>query len=315
MKIVIFAANGYIGNVLVDYFLHKKQEVVAITRRPSTFPPGVENLLWDGRTLQKSWTQGLENADLVINLAGKSVNCRYNAANKREIFDSRTYATEAIAKAIQQCQYPPKLWVNAASATIYRHAEDRPMDEIGGELGTGFSVEVCKKWEKTFFDSPTPHTRKIALRMAIVLGSSDGVFLRLQNLVRYGLGGKQGNGRQMFSWIHDQDLCRVFDFLLANEQLSGIFNVASPHPISNAHLMKTIRQAMKVSFGFPASSWLLKIGAVLIGTETELILKSRWVVPTRLVNAGFVFECGELESAIACIIETQKVQVKRESHD
>ena len=303
MKVVIFAANGYIGNVLVDYYSNKGAEVFAITRRHSGFTAGVQNLLWDGRTLDKNWSQSLEKADLVINLAGKSVNCRYNEKNKKEIFDSRTFATEVIAKAIQQCINPPVLWVNSASATIYRHAEDRPMDELTGEIGSGFSVEVCKKWEKTFFDAQTLNTRKIALRMAIVLGSKDGVFLRLQNLVKFGLGGKQGNGKQMFSWIHDKDLCRLFDFLVENKQLEGVYNAAAPGPVSNENIMATIREAMHMSIGLPAPKWLLEIGAVLIGTETELIFKSRWVVPVKLLQAGFNFEFPDIKEAVRNIVK------------
>jgi uncharacterized protein (TIGR01777 family) len=302
MKIVIFAANGYIGRVLVDYYTRKNAEVIAVTRKPSLFPSGVTNVLWDGKTYEDSWANHLNEAELVINLAGKSVNCRYTEQNKKEIFDSRTFATEVIAKAISQCAIPPKLWVNSASATIYRHAEDRPMDELTGEIGSGFSVEVCKKWERTFFESQTPATRKVALRMAIVLGNSEGVFLRLKNLVRFGLGGKQGNGKQMFSWIHDQDLCRIFDFLLENETLEGVYNAASPNPISNEKIMTTIRRQMQMPFGLPSPAWLLEMGALLIGTETELIFKSRWVVPTKLIQAGFRFQFPTIEEAVNDIL-------------
>ena len=189
MKVIIFAANGYLGKVLVHHFVQKQDEVVAITRNPCSFSKGVKNLLWDGKTVETNWAESLNAADVIINLAGKSVNCRYNERNKRESFDSRTLATQAIEKAFASCEIAPKLWINSASATIYRHAEDRAMDEFSGEIGTGFSVEVCQKWEKTFFESETPKTRKIALRMAIVLGKSDGVFVRLRNLVRLPLRG------------------------------------------------------------------------------------------------------------------------------
>jgi len=302
MKIVIFAANGYIGRVLVDYYTRKNAEVIAVTRKPCLFPSGVTNVLWDGKKYEDSWANHLNEAELVINLAGKSVNCRYTEQNKKEIFDSRTFATEVIAKAISQCAIPPKLWVNSASATIYRHAEDRPMDELTGEIGSGFSVEVCKKWESTFFESQTSATRKVALRMAIVLGDSEGVFLRLKNLVRFGLGGKQGSGKQMFSWIHDQDLCRIFDFLLENETLEGVYNASAPNPISNERIMTTIRKQMQMPFGLPSPAWLLEMGAILIGTETELIFKSRWVVPTKLLQADFRFQFPTIEEAVNDIL-------------
>ena len=303
MKVVIFAANGYIGRVLTNYYADKKAEVVAITRSPFTYRNDITNLIWDGKNVNSSWTKALDGASLVINLAGKSVNCRYSEKNKKEIFDSRINATQAIAEAIQQCSRPPELWINSASATIYRHAEDKPMDEINGEIGTGFSVEVCKKWEKIFFETNTKCSRKIALRMAIVLGKNDGAFKRLQNMVKAGLGGRQGKGTQMFSWIHDFDLCNIMDFLVASRNLEGVYNAASPHPITNARLMNVIRNTMKVSFRIPSPKWLLKIGAFLIGTETELILKSRWVVPTKLLNAGFIFEYPEINTAVTEIIK------------
>lgn len=302
MKVIIFAANGYIGQVIAQHFVKKNAEVIAITRNACAFPSGVENKIWDGKTYNSSWGTSLENADLVINLAGKSVNCRYNESNKKAIFDSRLESTKVIANAINQCTTPPKLWINSASATIYRHAEDRPMDEDSGEIGTGFSVEVCKSWEKTFFESETVNTRKIALRMAIVLGKSDGVFIRLKNLVHFGLGGKQGNGNQMFSWIHDQDLCRLVDFLIENKSCEGIYNASAPNPITNKKIMAILRKTMGIRLGLPSPKWLLEIGAWLIGTETELILKSRWVVPYKLQKAGFIFHFPTIEEAFNDIL-------------
>jgi len=298
MKVIIFAANGYIGHVLVRHYVAKNAEVIAITRTPIDFPIAVKNKIWDGRTLDTIWANELNGADVVVNLAGKSVNCRYTKRNMKAIFDSRTYSTEVIAKAIQNCSVPPKLWINSASATIYRHAEDRPMDENTGELGSGFSVEVCKKWERTFFESTTPFTRKVALRMAIVLGKSDGVYLRLKNLVRFGLGGKQGNGKQMFSWIHEQDVCGIVDFMVENENLTGIYNASSPNPVTNNEIMRTIRKSLGLPFGLPSPKWLLEIGAVFIGTETELILKSRWVVPSKLLDAGYAFRSPTFKDAM-----------------
>lgn len=305
MKVVIFAANGYVGRVLVHHYSLQQAEVVAVSRRPFPVPSGVIQVRWDGKNYEETWASHLDDADLVVNLAGKSVNCRYNEGNKQEIIDSRIFAVKAIAKAIQQCGTPPKVWVNAASATIYRHAEDRPMDELTGEIGSGFSVEVCKKWESTFLESVTPDTRKIALRMAIVLGKEDGVFVRLQNLVRWGLGSKQGNGKQMFSWIHEYDLCRLIDFVYQHEDLQGVYNASAPYPESNDRVMFLIRKAMHMPLGLPAPRLLLELGALLIGTETELILKSRWVLPTKLLQAGFQFRHPSLQEAIGEIVSGQ----------
>ena len=303
MKVVIFAANGYIGKVLCNYFAERGNEVIAVTRRATVYNEKIINLLWDGKSQSSNWNNDLEGTHIVINLAGKSVNCRYNDKNKKEIFDSRTFSTEAIGLAIRNCKNPPGLWINSASATIYRHAEDRPMDEITGEIGTGFSVEVCKKWEKTFFGTQTPDTRKVALRMAIVLGDQDGVFVRLKRLAQFGLGGRQGSGKQMFSWIHDEDICRIVEFIYDNKDLAGVYNASSPNPVTNDQIMSSIRKGMGISFGLPSPKWLLSIGALVIGTELELIFKSRWVVPKKLLDAGFTFNHPTIELAIGNILK------------
>jgi uncharacterized protein (TIGR01777 family) len=193
---------------------------------------------------------------------------------------------------------PPALWINVTSATIYRHAEDRPQDEETGEIGTGFSIDVCREWEATFFNTNTPKTRKIALRMSIVMGASDGAFPRLLNLVKMGMGGRQGNGEQYVSWVHEQDTARCTEWLLEHTELDGVINCTAPGPIKNKTFMRYIREAVRMPFGLPAPEWLLKIGAVIIGTETELILKSRWVLPRRLLSSGFVFQFPEAESAV-----------------
>lgn len=299
MKIVIAGANGYLGRVLTHYYAEKKYDVVALTRTLFDFGSGVRNILWDGKTAHSSWACSLNDADVLINLTGKSVDCRYTQANRQAIFDSRTSATEALCNAINNCPHPPKLWINAASATIYRHADDRPMDEITGEIGNGFSVDVCQKWEKTFFDSATPNTRQVALRIAIVLGPLSNVVQKLKTLTLFGLGGKQGHGRQKFSWIDERDLCEIVDFVCKNKHLEGIYNASSPNPIDNANLMKWIRQVLQVPFGLPAPKWLLEIGALLLGTETELILKSRWVLPCKLTEDGFIFRFPHIEHTLS----------------
>ena len=239
---------------------------------------------------------------MLVNLCGKNVNCRYTAKNREAIIQSRLLPTELLGKAIGEMENPPKLWINITSATIYRHAEDRYQDEINGEIGTGFSVEVCKAWENSFFNADTPQTRKIALRMGIVLGKSDGAFPRLLNLVKLGMGGKQGNGGQYVSWVHEQDAALSIEWLLLHKEIEGIINCTAPEPIKNYFLMQQIRKFYGIAFGLPATAWLLTIGAKIIGTETELILKSRWVKPTLLLNAGFKFKYPEIETAVRDIL-------------
>jgi uncharacterized protein len=303
-RIIIAGGRGYLGTVLARYF-RKTWEVVILSRKPMTSFDSEHNIRfvhWDGQSLG-NWTKELEGAEVVINLAGKSVNCRYNKKNKQEIFDSRTNATTIIGKAIKLVATPPKLWINSSSATIYRHAEDKDMDELEGEIGEGFSVEVAKRWEKTFYDFNIKNIRKIALRTAIVLGKTEGVMLRLLNLVKFGLGGKNASGSQFVSWIHENDFCRAVSFLIEQEQIGGNVNLSSPNPITNDFLMKSIRKIKKISFGLPATKWMLKIGAFLLGTETELILKSRRVIPRRLLKSGFVFQYPNIEEALIEIIQ------------
>lgn len=292
MKIVIAGGTGFVGKFLTQKFTASGYQVLIISRQHG-------HINWDKPSLI---IEALENADMLINLAGKSVDCRYNEKNKKEIYDSRIDTTNILGKAMLHCKNPPPLWINSSTATIYRHAEDRPMTESGGETGTGFSVNVATNWEKAFFGFKLPATRQVALRMAIVLGKSGGVIKPLKNLVRFGLGGKQGNGNQMFSWIHIEDLYRIISFIQEHGELSGVFNTAAPTPVSNKLLMQSIRKHMGIVFGLPAPSWLLKIGAIIIKTETELILKSRWVIPERLSAAGFQFQYPDMDTALKHIL-------------
>jgi len=292
-KIVIAGGTGFVGQYLNKKFTAEGYEVILISRNKN-------HVGWDNISLM---TEALENADMLINLAGKSVDCRYNQKNKKEIFDSRIDTTRRLGEAINSCKNPPPLWINSSTATIYRHAEDRPMTESTGEIGTGFSVNVATNWEKTFFSFTLPQTRQVALRMAIVLGNTGGVIKPLQNLVRFGLGGKQGSGKQMFSWIHMEDLYRVITFVQQHNELSGVLNTAAPNPVTNKIFMQQLRTGMGAWFGFPAPVWLLKIGAVLIKTETELILKSRWVIPERLLAAGFQFQYADIDTAFKQILD------------
>lgn len=212
-----------------------------------------------------------------------------------------TDATRAIGLAIREVAVPPKLWINAASATIYRHAADRPQDEYTGEFGNGFSVQVCQLWEKTFEEQRTPFTRKVALRMAITLGEG-GVIIPYLNLLKCWLGGHQGNGRQMYSWVHIEDVCRSIDWFFDHPELEGAYNISAPEPVSNREFMATLRKTTRHRIGLPAYTWMLTIGAALIGTETELILKSRWVLPAKLAGTGFDFQYPQLDKALTSII-------------
>ncbi|HEU4554961.1 MAG TPA: TIGR01777 family oxidoreductase [Chitinophaga sp.] len=300
-KIVIAGGTGFIGQGLIDHF-GKENDLVILTRHPKRNHGRVTYACWDGRTLG-GWETLLEHADLLINLTGKSVNCRYTQKNKQEIFDSRTNATTVLGEAIRTLAHPPGLWINAASATIYRHAEDRPMDEFTGEIENDFSVQVCKKWEQTFNDITLPYTRKIILRIAVTLGPQGGVMQPYLNLVKWGLGGQQGNGRQMFSWVHITDVCRMIAWLYEQPQLAGAFNCSAPNPVPNKTFMHTLRKAGGHYIGLPAPAWMLALGARIIGTETELLLKSRWVLPTRITQAGFTFRYPQLQPAFENILQ------------
>lgn len=291
-KVVLAGGTGFIGTFLENKFKALGYEVCIISRQAQHIP-------WDNLD---GIVEAVDHAELLINLAGKSVDCRYNEKNKREIVESRTETTRILGKAIENCSSPPPLWINSSTATIYRHAEDRPMTEENGEIGSGFSVEVAKAWEDAFFSFNLPHTRQVALRIAIVLGPDGGVMTPFINLVRFGLGGIQGPGNQMFSWIHIEDIFGIIMFLKDREELSGVFNCSSPHPITNRELMTELRKAMNRKIGLPSPKWLLEIGAVMIKTETELILKSRWVIPDRLERAGYPFKFMEIDQALAHIL-------------
>ena len=259
-------------------------------------------LPWDGET-EGPWVEALEDSDVCINLTGRSVNCRYGAANRREITESRVVSTKLLNQVISALRCPPWVWLNASTATIYRHALDRPMDEAHGELGGNepgapdtwnFSIGVAKAWEQAFFEEPTPRTRKVAMRSAITFSPDrGGAFDVLLGLVRHGLGGKQGSGQQFVSWIHELDLTRSVEWLIGQEQFEGVVNLAAPNPVRNFEFMRAIREAWGGMPGLPLTPWMVEVGAVFLRTESELILKSRQVVPGRLAEAGFRFEYEE----------------------
>jgi uncharacterized protein (TIGR01777 family) len=255
---------------------------------------------WDAKSFS-DWEAALESANVIINLAGKSVDCRYTEKNKAEILASRIDSTKILNEAILQCKNPPKHFINSSTATIYRHSEDKEMDEYTGEIGNDFSMNVAKSWEKTFYETETPKTMKTAIRTSIVLGKDGGAFVPLKKLTQLGFGGKNGNGKQFISWIHEKDFARAVEFIIEKE-LSGSINVVSPKPIRNEVFMKKLQQAIGIPFGLPISKSMLEIGAKIIKTETELVLKSRNVIPKRLTENGFEFEFGDLEKTFKNLI-------------
>lgn len=292
-KLIIAAGTGFLGNVLIQHFKNKFEEIVILTRGKSEIKNQIKYVNWNAKSFS-GWEKELENVDVVINLAGKSVDCRYTKKNKAEILASRIDSTKILNEAILQCENPPKHFINSSTATIYSHSEDKEMDEYTGEIGNDFSMNVAKTWEKTFYEVETPKTLKTAIRTSIVLGKNGGGFIPLKKLTLFGLGGKNGNGSQFVSWIHEKDFSKAVEFIIEKE-LSGSINVVSPKPIRNKEFMKKIQKAIGIPFGLPISKSLLEFGAKIIKTEIELVLKSRNVIPKRLTENGFEFEFGDLD--------------------
>ena len=289
-SIVIVAANGFLGRVLSRHFLAQGWSVVGIARDPQGIVDGVDFVYWDGKHLGE-WCEALEWVDVLVNLTGRSVNCRYGEKNKKAILDSRVQTTALLDEAVSQCAHPPKVWINSSTATIYRHAEDRPQGDADGEIGAGFSVEVAKAWKKAFFAQEIAKVRKVAMRTAMVMDDEpETVWTVLQRLARFGLGGTMGNGRQMVSWIAAEDFAHAVEWMAVREQATGTYNVVAPKAVPNRELMRLVRASVGARAGLPATRWMLELGAFVLRTETELILKSRWVQPTRLLEEGFKFE-------------------------
>ena len=297
--VVLAGASGFIGRYLRARFEQDGWTVRTIGRRAA----GASAARWDED--DDGIARVLNGATLLVNLAGRSVSCRYSARNKAAILASRVRTTEALGRAVALCQEPPSTWLNASTGTIYRDARDRPQSENDGELGTGFSVDVARSWEAALEAAATPGTRKIPLRIAIVLGPGGGALRPIANLARFGLGGHMGDGNQKFSWIHIEDLYRCIRFLDARTDLTGPVNVSSPDVVSNHELMRLVRRAYRARLGLRTPAWLLRAGAVVLHTETELVLKSRWVLPQKLLSAGFVYRQPELGGALQQIAGTR----------
>ena len=293
-KLVIVGGNGFLGRHLRRYFEDAGYQVVAISRT------GPGDVRWDARTLG-SWTWELEGADLLVNLAGRTVDCRYTPAHRREILTSRTDTTQLLGAAVAACARPPRAWLNSSTATIY---VDTPgaapaNTEAAGTLGTNFSEDVARQWEATFMACATPATRQVALRTAIVLGNDGGAFPVMARLARWGLCSPQGTGQQWVSWLHITDFCRAVEFLATHEALRGPVNICAPHPLPNREFNALLARHARPLLRLPQPRWLLEIGAFVLRTETELILKSRKVYPQRLLEAGFQFDYPTCAAAMA----------------
>lgn len=297
MKIVLPGGTGQVGTLLARAMHRDGHEIVVLSRSPHSAAWRVVS--WDAQTLG-DWAKEIDGADAVINLAGRSVNCRYTPENRRSILESRIQSTAVVGQAIAQAKSPPEVWLQSSTATIYAHRYDAPNDEDTGIIGGAeqnapetwrFSIEVAQAWESALDEAETPRTRKVALRSAMTMSpDSDGVFDVLLRLVRYGLGGKSGDGRQYVSWIHEEDFVRAVYWLIEHDEISSAVNLAAPNPLPNAEFMRILREAWGIRFGLPATAWMLEVGAFFLKTETELVLKSRRVVPGRLLEHGFQFQ-------------------------
>jgi len=297
LNIVIAGGSGQIGTILARALFARGHAVTVLSRRPSN-PRPWRVVAWDGRTVD-TWAGELEGADAVINLCGRSVDCRYNEANRRAILESRTFSTQALGAAVGNARRPPGVWLQASTATIYAHSFDQPNDELTGQLGGNepnapdtwrFSIEIAKAWEAEALASVPPHTRLVLMRSAMTMSADPGgVFDILLRLVRFELGGHAGDGRQYISWIHEADFVQAVLWLIQHPEISGPVNLAAPAPLPNREFMAVLRAAWGTRLGLPSPAWLLEVGAALIRTETELILKSRRVVPGILAEYGFRF--------------------------
>ncbi|MQS16884.1 TIGR01777 family protein [Streptomyces kaniharaensis] len=307
MKIVISGGSGHLGMLLDRTLTAAGHEVVILTRRPRR----EREVGWDGETLGR-WAAEVDGSDVVVNLAGRSVNCRYTETNRRAMMDSRINSTRVLGEAVAAAERPPAVWLQMSTATIYSHRHDAPNDERDGLIGGDepdapaywrYSIEIARAWEQAQRDADTPHTRKVALRTAVVLGPERGGALdALSWLARLGVGGPIAGGRQYVSWIHDRDFARAVEFLIAREDLCGPVNLAAPNPLPQREFMRALRAAWGVPLALPATRWMAELGAFALRSDTELLLKSRRVVPGRLLEAGFDFEHPDWPAAAGNLV-------------
>jgi uncharacterized protein len=303
-KIILAGGSGQVGKAIVTHLKANCDEIIILSREESKATNTIRKVQWDGKNSGK-WEEELEGADVLVNLTGKNVNCRHNTVNRKLILDSRIDSIKALTKALEKCKTPPKLWIQAASAAIYKHKLYRPMNESETETGEGFMVDVSKAWENTFNESTSQfkNLRKVILRISLVLGKKEGVFPRLKLLVTCGMGGKAGNGKQYMSWIHEADLAKVVEWIATNPEIEGPINCATPNALTNAEFMALLRKKQGMPIGLPAPELALKFGAAIIGTEASLVLDSMWAVPDKLTKSGFQFDYPDLSSAVNQLIK------------
>lgn len=311
MKVVIPGGTGQVGTILDRALTAAGHEVVVLTRRPVR----EREVGWDGRNLGP-WAGAVDGSDVVINLAGRSVSCRYTPANLQAMMDSRVHSTEVVGEAIAGAARPPRLWLQMSTATVYAHRFDAPNDEATGVLGGAepgvpgywaYSVKIAKNWERAQERARTPSTRKVALRAAMVMSPDrGGVFDVLLRLARLGLGGPVAGGEQYVSWIHDQDFVRAIEFLIDRDDVAGPVNLAAPNPLPQRRFMRALRAAWGVPVGLPATAWMAELGALAMRSDTELLLKSRRVVPGRLLEAGFAFDHPHWPAAAADLVRRRR---------
>jgi uncharacterized protein len=325
LRIVMPGGSGQVGRMLAAFFQQRGHHVTVLTRGPYAAP--WQTVHWDGTTLGE-WVETLEGADVCIHLSGKSVNCRATEKNRKALYDSRIGPTKLLHRAMESLENPPRVWMNASTATIYRDATpgtefDRWMDERTGEIGGGerlsahrrapkkwdWTIKLVKDWERAFFETATPRTRKVALRTSLVFSPAPGnIFMVLSNLVRFGLGGTQGSGRQYVSWMHEADFARAVEFLMEHEEMDGPVNLAAPHPLPNREFMAALREAWDMPNGIWAPTPVIEMGAFLMRTESELVLKSRRVAPGKLLEAGFDFRFPEWPGAAEDLVRQWKAR-------
>ena len=286
-KVVIAGGTGFIGSYLSKRFEESGYKVLIVSRQEG-------HVSW----LPADLKNAVDGAELVVNLAGKSINCRHTKANKRALLESRIHTTLLIGKAIECAENPPKLWINASASGVYKPSKEMPMTEINYLIANDFLSELVQQWEKVFFDFQLSKTRRIALRTSVVLGKNDGALQPLLRLTRLGFGGKLADGNQMFSWIHIEDYFQVILFLLENPLMTGVCNCTSPSPLRNAQLMKSIRETLRIPFGIPAPAFAVTFGAAIVGIEPSLILNSSYLLPKYLIDNGFKFRFPQIEEAL-----------------
>lgn len=302
-KLILAGGSGFLGKALSDYFQSSFDDIVILSRKPPLTSGKIRYVVWDGIN-QGAWVKELNGAELIINLSGRSINCRFNETNKKEILESRIQSTRVIGEAIQSLTHPPKVWINFSASAFYQNAKNGPHDEYSQEEGSGFMNEVCKQWEQTFNSFQLKHTRQIIVRISMVLGKSGGVLPTLLPLVKFGLGGSAGSGAQMVSWIHLDDLCKLIEWLYMHPETNGVYHAASPNPVSNKVMMSAMRKAFGMPIGIPAPSAAVKLGAFLIGKEASLVLDSVNIIPRKALSGGFTFQFPFISDSFKNLIET-----------